>query len=115
MAGAWGLRHRRLRSRKGAGVQRVLTLWRGVWGRGVPSRPGRCPRVPAASIVLGAALPVEPGGSPWALGSKEHGLKLGAMVGGVGIDETGTKTKGVTGGLQGVAAGGHVVHKVGLA
>ena len=36
---------------------------------------------------------------PAALGSKEHGLKLGAFGGGVGIDETGTKTKGVTGGL----------------
>ena len=64
-----------------------------------PSRPGRCPRVPVPGILYCAGLPRVADGSPWALGSKEGGLKLGAMAGGVGIDETGAKTKGVTGGL----------------
>ena len=36
-------------------------------------------------------------------GSKEGGLELGAAVGGVGEDQANAETKGVVGGLEGVA------------
>ena len=48
-------------------------------------------------------------------GSKEIGLGLGFVVGGVGEDKASAETKGVAGGLHGVAAGGDVVHEIGLA
>ena len=42
-------------------------------------------------------------------------MGLGFVVGGVGEDKASAETKGVAGGLHGVAAGGDIIHEIGLA
>ena len=51
--------------------------------------------MPAASIVLDAALPVEPGGSPWALGSSRGSVlnQFKVAVAGHAVGEVETKAR----------------------
>ena len=54
-------------------------------------------------------------GGALAADSEEGRLNLGAVGGGIGKDESSAETESKAGGFEGVAAGGDVVHKVGLA
>ena len=85
-------------------------------GSGGGASPQRVQGGALAAAEPGAgAAPLPPERERMAAGSKEGGLYLGAVAGGVGEHKASAETECKAGGFQGVAARCHVVHKVGLA
>lgn len=79
----------------------------GAWGASVWPTGCQSPR-----RVQGGALA---GGSRVVASSKEGGLNHGAVAGGIGKNKAGAKAERGAGGFEGVAAGGDVIHEIGLA
>ena len=94
---------------------RGLALWRGAWGGGSPSRKMRLGAPLAGAVERAMSWAATFAVFSSANGSKESGLNLGAVGGGIGEHKASAEPEREAGGFQRVAAGRDVVHKIGLA